>query len=420
MSLLSKKIAITQIHTLYFRLFLGILAASGVFSGMIALPIFPFLETHFHCSSSLAYGTMTSMMLGSALGQFIWGPLSDQYGRLRVLYWGFFVSVGASLLCATAVSIEVVLIGRFIQGIGTTVGIVVSRAICRDLYKPPLFDHMIAWILTIIPFSTGLAPAFGSLLSAYGGWRSCFIFSTCFFTLMIFAARFFLRDKPLFQGDTSLKEIRTNYHSFFHDPLTLLLLLTMACVFICLFLLLTSAPKIFRDFFHSDSASCAIALFLFPFGVFCGGLAQSVWGWKQTWTKVATYAWSIMGLSLALNFALVLSQRQNIWGYVSCLLLFGASIALLNSLCSARLMRHHPAQMAGNLSSCMGIVQTLGSAMGSWLAASLETLEHILLSVVVVCGICFVVFLAGRRHYLQCEEPEGSDLPSETKYGPTI
>lgn len=118
-------------------LILGSLAALGPLSIDMYLPAFPDMSRSFDASASLIQLSLTACMLGMALGQLIVGPLSDVRGRKRPLMVALLAYLLASLACAMAPTIEVLIALRFIQGAAGASGIVISRAIVRDLFDGP-------------------------------------------------------------------------------------------------------------------------------------------------------------------------------------------------------------------------------------------------------------------------------------------
>src|SRR5512132_3118609 len=114
---------------------LGLLTMFGPLSLDLYLPALPQLADDLGSSASAAQLSITACLVGLALGQLVAGPLSDRLGRRRPLMVGLVVYLLASIACALAPSVEVLVALRFIQGLAGAAGIVISRAIARDLYS---------------------------------------------------------------------------------------------------------------------------------------------------------------------------------------------------------------------------------------------------------------------------------------------
>lgn len=111
-------------YFLYLIVFLGLLSAFGPFVIDMFLPALPEMAEVFHCETSVVQLGLTFCMVGLALGQLLFGPASDKYGRRPVLVLTLLIFVGASLICCLSTSISVFIAARFLQGIGGAGGII--------------------------------------------------------------------------------------------------------------------------------------------------------------------------------------------------------------------------------------------------------------------------------------------------------
>ncbi|MFB3226455.1 multidrug effflux MFS transporter [Exiguobacterium sp. PHA03] len=168
-------------------LILGSLAALGPLSIDMYLPAFPDMSRSFDASASLIQLSLTACMLGMALGQLIVGPLSDVRGRKRPLMIALLAYLLASLACAMAPTIEVLIALRFIQGAAGASGIVISRAIVRDLFEGPELTRFFAALSLVNGTAPILAPVIGGQLLWFGDWHFVFYLLAILSTLMLLA-----------------------------------------------------------------------------------------------------------------------------------------------------------------------------------------------------------------------------------------
>ncbi|WP_294748465.1 multidrug effflux MFS transporter [uncultured Exiguobacterium sp.] len=168
-------------------LILGSLAALGPLSIDMYLPAFPDMSRSFDASASLIQLSLTACMLGMALGQLIVGPLSDVRGRKRPLMLALLAYLLASLACAMAPTIEVLIALRFIQGAAGASGIVISRAIVRDLFEGPELTRFFAALSLVNGTAPILAPVIGGQLLRFGDWHFVFYLLAILSTLMLLA-----------------------------------------------------------------------------------------------------------------------------------------------------------------------------------------------------------------------------------------
>ncbi|WP_410502286.1 multidrug effflux MFS transporter [Exiguobacterium acetylicum] len=168
-------------------LILGSLAALGPLSIDMYLPAFPDMSRSFDASASLIQLSLTACMLGMALGQLIVGPLSDVRGRKRPLMIALLAYLLASLACAMAPTIEVLIALRFVQGAAGASGIVISRAIVRDLFEGPELTRFFAALSLVNGTAPILAPVIGGQILRFGDWHFVFYLLAILSTLMLLA-----------------------------------------------------------------------------------------------------------------------------------------------------------------------------------------------------------------------------------------
>jgi DHA1 family bicyclomycin/chloramphenicol resistance-like MFS transporter len=167
----------------FFLIFVAGLAAIGPMGIDAYLPTLPDLASDFGVNMSAANLTVSTFMMGMALGQFLGGPLSDQLGRKSIGLVGLVIFTLASALIALATAIEQVLVLRLIQAIGGGFASVICMAQVRDVFQPKDVGKKFANIILVILIAPMLAPAIGTAISAYG-WRAIFVALSLFTSLM--------------------------------------------------------------------------------------------------------------------------------------------------------------------------------------------------------------------------------------------
>lgn len=161
------------------RLFLVALVAVtalGPLAMQIFVPALPFIQSGFGVPAGTAQLALSLSMASIALSTLAYGPLSDRYGRRPVLIVGLGVFLLGSLLCAVAPNVELLILGRVVQAAGGTAGMVLARAMVRDVYAQERVASVIAYITIAMVVAPMFAPAIGGLLTDLYGWRSNFLF----------------------------------------------------------------------------------------------------------------------------------------------------------------------------------------------------------------------------------------------------
>jgi Bcr/CflA subfamily drug resistance transporter len=166
----------------------------GPLSLDLYLPALPQLADDLGTSASAAQLSITACLVGLALGQLVAGPLSDRLGRRRPLMVGLLAYLLASVACALAPSVMVLVVLRLIQGLGGAAGIVISRAIARDLYSGRQLMIFFSRLLLIAGLAPVIAPILGGQLSRIMSWRGIFGVLAVFGAVLLLAGWFGLRE----------------------------------------------------------------------------------------------------------------------------------------------------------------------------------------------------------------------------------
>ena len=153
-----------------------LVAMTGVapISLYMLVPALPRLAATFGRDISIAQMTVSLYMVGIACSQIIMGPMSDRFGRRPVLLAGIGLMVLASAACIFAETLPQLIVARFLQALGGATGMVVSRAIIRDLYSRERIGAMISLVIAVMMIAQMLSPLTGGLLETAFGWRSIF------------------------------------------------------------------------------------------------------------------------------------------------------------------------------------------------------------------------------------------------------
>lgn len=153
---------------------LGLLSVIGPVAIDMYLPALPEIGGQLGASTSSVQLSLMSFMAAFAVGQLIYGPISDMIGRKPPLYIGTLVFIAGSIGCALAPSVEWLIVSRFIQGIGGCAAMSLPRAIVRDEYTGAEAAQLFSLIMLVFSISPILAPLAGSVVIAFGDWRLLF------------------------------------------------------------------------------------------------------------------------------------------------------------------------------------------------------------------------------------------------------
>ncbi len=160
--------------------------AVGPLSLNILMPAVPSLGATFGADAGTVQLTLSLFLLGMAVSQLILGPLSDRFGRRPIMLAGLAVTVAASVAALMVSSIGALIVARTVQACGATAGIVVGRAVIRDLYERDRAASMIGWVTMAMIVAPMIAPLIGGALDTAFGWQATFA-CVALFSAMVLA-----------------------------------------------------------------------------------------------------------------------------------------------------------------------------------------------------------------------------------------
>ena len=155
---------------------LGVLSAFGPFVVDLYLPSLPQLAQFFDTTASMTQLTLTTAMIGLAVGQLLLGPMSDKFGRKMPLIISLLIYIISTILLIFSPNIETMIVLRPVQGLSSAGSVVISRAVATDLYRGREMTRFFGLLMTINGIAPIISPILGSLLLEYIGWKGVFFF----------------------------------------------------------------------------------------------------------------------------------------------------------------------------------------------------------------------------------------------------
>ena len=162
------------IHNTVLMLILGSIQAIMPISIDLYLPSLPTIAHEYNVLPGAVQFTLAIFMIGVAVGQLFYGPITDKYGRKPPLYVGFGMYIVGALICATAPNITMLTGGRFLQALGASAGTVISGAIARDLWRGKELASRLSLLMLVLGVAPILAPSLGGVILAFWDWHGVF------------------------------------------------------------------------------------------------------------------------------------------------------------------------------------------------------------------------------------------------------
>ncbi len=170
-----------------------LLNAFASVAAVLYTPALPAIIKDFSVDADLGQLTMTLFLIGYAVGQWFYGPITNRFGRKPTLYFGIFIGIAGSLICAIAgvnLNFSLFLVGRVIQALGTSVGLVLAFSIINDVYSGAHARKTISYMSLSFSILPGVSIFIGGLLVHYFNWETCFYFLVLYsFFVMLLVAR---------------------------------------------------------------------------------------------------------------------------------------------------------------------------------------------------------------------------------------
>lgn len=182
----------SQRETLPLIILLGSLGAFDPISIDMYLPAFPSIARDLHTSAPMVELSLTSFFIGLAAGQLIYGPLSDHYGRKKPLQVGMAVYLLSCFGCAFSRTIHMLIFFRVLQALGGCAGMVISRAMVRDLFEKQRAAHIFSIMILVSGLAPVLAPLAGGFLVEHVSWRAIFEILGTFCLVTLISSSLFL------------------------------------------------------------------------------------------------------------------------------------------------------------------------------------------------------------------------------------
>lgn len=232
-------------------LILGTLSAISPFSIDMYLPGFPAIARDLNTTVANVQLSLSSFFVGISIGQLLYGPLLDRYGRKKPLYFGLSLYLVSSVGCTFANSVEALIIFRFLQALGGCVGMVAARAMIRDLFPVTEIAKVFSLLMLVIGVSPLLAPTIGGYVTASFGWHYVFIILTAMSALILAAVHFALPESREPDKTISLKPkpILKSFYTVLKHPQFYTYTLTGSIAASGLYAYIAGSPYIFMEIF---------------------------------------------------------------------------------------------------------------------------------------------------------------------------
>jgi len=351
---------------------LGALTAMTSLAVDMSLPALPTMARNFNATPDRVQLTLSLFMVGYAAGQLFCGPLSDRFGRRRMLLTGLAIYTLAGFACAASPRLEVLVTARLVQGFGACVGPILGRAVVRDRMTGARAAQTLSYITVTMSLAPMVAPLLGGFLVSRLGWPAIFL-TLGTIGLALGIATFAGFAESLREPDPhALRPARLahNAATFFRNRRTLGFTLVSAFVFSGLFAFLSGSPFVLIEIYGVPADAFGFYFALSALGLMAGAFAN---GRLVRHFRGETVMQAAFVLLLASGAALLVVGWTGAGGAIGIMVpvmtyVFAMAMIQPNSIAAAMEPMPH---MAGMAASLLGAIQMASGSLSGLVVASL-------------------------------------------------
>src|SRR6266852_2712208 len=385
-----------------------LVAMTGVapISLYLLVPALPVLASTFGRDISIAQMTVSLYMVGIACSQIIMGPLSDRFGRRPVLLAGLGLMVAASTGCIFAETLPQLIAARFLQAMGGATGMVVSRAIIRDLYSRERIGAMISLVIAVMMIAQMLSPLTGGLLETAFGWRAIFYVITAASLIIAVAIAFALPETRRDRSEAG--GFRGDVGSLFKSRAFLGYLLCQVLASQIIFTFAGAGPYVVVTQMGRSGAEYGAWFATTGLAYLIGNLFCVRFAPRHSLEKLIWFGLALQFLGALLNLVWGIAglNQAPSWLFGTQMVMFANAFVMSNSAAGAISVRP---EAAGTASGAMGFLQmgigSLVSQFGAYLGGHFGTPVPLNIAIVALSAACAstMIFLVPRRDVVVSE-----------------
>ncbi|WP_151837843.1 MULTISPECIES: multidrug effflux MFS transporter [unclassified Acinetobacter] len=370
-------------------LLLSLFTALDALAIDIYLPAFPLLAESFATTAGQIQLTLSVFLIGLAIGQGIYGPLLDRFGRRNPLLIGIAIFILGSLLAAIAPNIEWLLAARFLQAIGASAGLVVPRAIISDVCDAKTSAKNFSILMQVMMIIPIIAPLFGSLILRIGSWHLIFYTLAALGALLLLWGTQAIPEtlKPQYRQSLQFAAIKTSYQTLALNQKFMAYTLAGGSILGGFFVYLSQSPFIFIQHYHIHNEGFSTLFAANAIGLIILGQVSIILLKRWSAQQLLILGMCIFsGASLILLLSVSLSTLS-LWQYVALLGLSIWSTGFIFGNVTALTMQQSPQHLTGAASSLMGLLQYALASLIGLIVSLFEINISLLPASLFVCGM---------------------------------
>ncbi len=345
---------------------LGAMNAIGPLSIDMYLPAFPDIADALRTSASSVQLTLTACVAGLALGQLLLGPLSDRFGRRIPVIAAMVTYAAASLLCALATSAGALIALRFVQGLAGAGGIVISRAVVRDLHSGARAVRLFSSLMLVTGLAPILAPLAGGQLLALTSWKGIFLSLSILSALIAVIAALGLRETlpPERRIPSGLRRTVQTMGALLRDRSFLGHALAGGLTFGALFAYISGSPFVLQRIYGLSPQLFSLAFAMNGLGLIAASQVNARVVERVGPTRLLRRALACVVTSALTLLVVVSIGGLSVWALLAPMFVIVSSLAFVLPNATALALADHAA-VAGTASALLGVIQFMVGALAA-------------------------------------------------------
>nr|WP_247609107.1 Bcr/CflA family multidrug efflux MFS transporter [Enterobacter ludwigii] len=357
------------------------------------LPALPVISAQFGVPAGSAQMTLSTYILGFALGQLFYGPMADSFGRKPVILGGTLIFAGAAVACAQAQTIDQLIVMRFFHGLAAAAASVVINALMRDIYPKEEFSRMMSFVMLVTTIAPLVAPMAGGAVLVWFSWHVIF-WILALAALLASAMIFFFIDETLPAERRQKFHIRTtmgNFASLFRHKRVLSYMLASGFSFAGMFSFLSAGPFVYIELNHVSPQHFGYyfalnIVFLFIMTIINSRFVRRVGALNMfragLWIQFVMAIWLVLSAFTGMGF----------WALVVGVAAFVGCVSMVSSNAMAVILDEFP-HMAGTASSLAGTFRFgIGAIVGALLSMATFNTAWPMLWAMAFCATSSILF----------------------------
>lgn len=297
---MTKNLHFTSRQKLIFAILVNIIIPLAGMSTDIYLPSLPAISAHFNVTKALVQLTVTSYVIAMGLSQLVAGPLSDAYGRKKLLLLAVLTQLIAVLAILFSPSIYWMIFFRFIQGLGAAFMIVPARAVINDVFEGHELKKQFNYLTICFALGPIVAPFLGGYFQHYFGWEANFIFLLIYIVLLVFLILFFYRETLLNTRLFSIHHLWKNYHTILSHRYFLVCTLFIGMIWGYSALFNVTGPFFIQTTLHHSAITYGHVALSMGFAWFLGNIMNRILFRYDIKIKTKTTLWLTLVTTLTM------------------------------------------------------------------------------------------------------------------------